>query len=81
MGSISSLYGGLDRREPARPKPHLNSYSIGVRFGVGVVAESNDQAASDAAVRAVMPGARSQDTKTIVDFLRKRQAGKRFVKD
>ena len=83
MGSISSLYGGLDRTagNPARPKPHLNSYSIGVRFGVGVVAESNDQAASDAAVRDVTPGARSQDTKTIVDFLRKRQAGKRFAKD
>jgi hypothetical protein len=62
MGSISSLYGGLDRTagNPARPKPHLNSYSIGVRFGVGVVAESNDQGASDAAVRAVTPGARSQ---------------------
>ena len=58
---------GLDRTagNPARPKPHLNSYSIGVRFGVGVVAESNDQAASDAAVRDVTPGARSQDTKTI----------------
>ena len=58
MGSISSLYGGLDRTagNPARPEPHLTNYSIGVRFGVGVVAESNDQAASDAAVRDVTPG-------------------------
>jgi hypothetical protein len=49
--------------------------------GLGRAAGVNAASAQAAAVRAVTPGARSQDTKTIVDFLRKRQAGKRFAKD
>src|ERR1700742_287113 len=77
MGAISSLYGGLDRTagNPARPKPHLNSYSIGVRFGVGVVAESNDQAASDAAVRAVMKGHGPRTPKRSLTFCARGRPG------